>query len=316
MKTPILPANEQERLAALRKLKILDTDPEERFDRITRIAQKLFGVPIALISLVDKDRQWFKSCQGLGTSETSRDVSFCGHSILGSETMLVEDARSDPRFHDNPLVTGEPNIRFYAGHPLTLANQYRLGTLCLIDTRPRQLSPEELELLHDLAQIVEDELASIQIATQDELTGLSNRRGFEVLAEEVLSLCHRLQRHASLLFFDLDNFKEINDSYGHNEGDLALRRFSQSLQDCFRESDVIARLGGDEFVVLLTDNKRPDCKQFLQRLDRQLARYNQQGKYALDYSVGSMEFDLRKPSPLSAMIAEADRRMYQHKRSH
>src|ERR1700752_1549332 len=115
MLTPALPADENTRLDTLRALNILDTSPEERFDRLTRLAKRLFGVPIALVNLVDADRQWFKSCVGLSATETPRDISFCGHAILGDDILLVPDAGVDERFHDNPLVTGDPNIRFYAG---------------------------------------------------------------------------------------------------------------------------------------------------------------------------------------------------------
>ena len=117
MKAPEIPPEETERQAALERTGLLDTEPEERFDRYTRMARKAFRVPIALVSLVDKNRQWFKSCQGLAASETSRDVSFCGHTILDSGTLIIEDTMEDPRFSDNPLVTEAPNIRFYAGAP-------------------------------------------------------------------------------------------------------------------------------------------------------------------------------------------------------
>lgn len=153
-----LPPDEKARLAALRKLRILDTPAEERFDRITRIAQRLFKVPTVLVSLVEDKRQWFKSCQGLDAAETSRDCSFCAHAILGDDVMVVPDAKRDPRFHDNVLVVGAPHIRFYAGCPLTITGGHKAGTLCLIDQKPRTLSPAELALLCSLSSLVEDEL--------------------------------------------------------------------------------------------------------------------------------------------------------------
>lgn len=150
--------NEQQRLDALYRLGILDTPSEERFDRITRLAQHLFAVPIALISLVDDQRQWFKSRQGLSACETGRDVSFCGHAIKSEELFIVEDALADERFHDNPLVVGEPHVRFYAGCPLKTPGGELIGTLCLIDTRPRSMSPRDCDSLRDLASQVETEL--------------------------------------------------------------------------------------------------------------------------------------------------------------
>lgn len=156
---PPIPPDERARLAALRALNILDTPPEERFDRLTRLAQRTFNVPIALISLVDENRQWFKSCQGLLVTETPRDISFCGHAILESALMIVPDTTKDPRFSDNPLVTGEPFIRFYAGQPLRVRDGGRIGTLCLIDRVPRELDAEQRRALRDLADLVQEQLA-------------------------------------------------------------------------------------------------------------------------------------------------------------
>ena len=157
MKLPDIPSNERERLAALRALELLDTSFEPRFDRITRVAQRHFQVPIALISLVDANRQWFKSCQGLDATETSRDVSFCGHAILEEGVFYIPNALEDPRFADNPLVTGGAKIRFYAGAPLHAPTRERIGTLCIIDYRARSFGTEELAVLRDLADIVEEE---------------------------------------------------------------------------------------------------------------------------------------------------------------
>jgi len=153
------PANEAERLAALFALLLLDTPPEERFDKIVAFAAEEFEVPIALISLLDTDRQWFKAAVGLGdTCQTGRDISFCGHAIMRAEIMVIEDALLDERFHDNPLVTGAPHIRFYAGAPLTLSNGLALGTLCIIDTKPRKLDPMALAILSTLRSLVIQEL--------------------------------------------------------------------------------------------------------------------------------------------------------------
>lgn len=158
MQTPKQSSDEDQRLQALRNLDILDTPSEERFDRLTRLAKRVFQVDIALVSLVDEKRQWFKSRQGLDVSETAREVSFCGHSILGDDTLVVPDTLTDPRFSDNPLVTGEPHIRFYAGTPLKTSEGYPVGTLCIIDSHPRELSVDDHRVLEDLAGCVEDEL--------------------------------------------------------------------------------------------------------------------------------------------------------------
>jgi diguanylate cyclase (GGDEF)-like protein len=274
MLVPGKPANEAVRIQALQDLKLLDTAPEERFDRLTRLAKRLFNVPIALVTLVDKDRQWFKSCVGLDATETPRDVSFCGHAILKDELLLVRDARDDERFHDNPLVIGDPNIRFYAGYPLTVPNGNKMGTLCLIDTKPRELDDEERALLRDLAGMAEQELMAVQMASMDELTLLSNRRGFKMLAQHALDACARLEKPATLLFFDLNDFKQINDLYGHAEGDSALKNFADVLRIAFRESDVVGRLGGDEFVALLTGSSHVETTAIMARLKEILEERN------------------------------------------
>lgn len=158
MQAPAKSANETSRLAALRDLHILDTPSEDRFDRITRIAAKLFDLPIALISLVDENRQWFKSRQGLDAEQTGRDISFCGHAILQDNVFVIEDTLADPRFSDNPLVKGQPLIRFYAGVPLSGDNDTKLGTLCIIDRKPRHFSERDRVMLSGLAMWVEREL--------------------------------------------------------------------------------------------------------------------------------------------------------------
>jgi ribonuclease BN (tRNA processing enzyme) len=155
-----LPPDEVERLVALNGLDILDTEPEERFDRTTRIAAALFDVPTAMISMVDLDRQWFKGRHGIQITETPRDVSFCAHAILGDDILEVPDTLRDDRFADNPVVTGEPKVRFYAGVPLRAPDGHRVGTLCVLDNRPRSLTDSQRQLLRDLGQLVEVELAS------------------------------------------------------------------------------------------------------------------------------------------------------------
>jgi len=159
MKTPETPADEVARLQRLRELNVLDTAPERRFDRLTELAATIFDVPIALVSLVDEDRQWFKSKVGLDADETSREISFCGHAILQEDALVVADTLADERFADNPLVCGHPDIRFYAGHPLDDGNGHKMGTLCLIDHRPRALGDAERQRLRALARLVEAEIA-------------------------------------------------------------------------------------------------------------------------------------------------------------
>ena len=163
MQAPDIPSTEDQRLEALRALRLLDSGADARLDRITRIARRLFGVPIALISLIDANRQWFKSRQGLDVPETPRDVSFCGHAILGDDIFVVEDAHADARFADNPLVTSPPHIRFYAGAPLLTPDGHRVGTLCVIDRQARAFPADDRQALRELADWLQDELRSIHV---------------------------------------------------------------------------------------------------------------------------------------------------------
>jgi len=153
-----IPDNDKERLAALRELLILDTPPEERFDKIVQFAAQEFDMPIALLSLIDENRQWFKASVGLDVCETGRDISFCGHAILQPDIFVIPDARADERFADNPIVTGEPYVIFYAGAPLQLASGFTVGTLCLIDHKPRELDATELAILTTLRDLLLEEM--------------------------------------------------------------------------------------------------------------------------------------------------------------
>ena len=161
-----IPPNEERRLASLRSLELLDTPPEERFDRITRVAAELFGVPIALISLVDANRQWFKSCYGFDIRETPRDISFCAHAILDQDLFHVPDTKIDPRFASSPLVT-EQNIRFYAGIPLAGPHDQMIGTLCIMDHFPRELTEDDHRLLRDLAAWAHAEITSMHLLRKE-----------------------------------------------------------------------------------------------------------------------------------------------------
>lgn len=314
---PVVPENEAERLHALLTLQILDTSHEERFDRVTRMAKRMFGVSISLVSLIDENRQWFKSAQGLDVSETPRDISFCGHTINQEGLFIIPNAAEDERFADNPLVTGAPHIRFYAGCPLKIREGLNIGTLCLIDQAPREMDEEDQQLLKDLGAIIEEEIKSIQLATLDELTLISNRRGFLTLVDHSLKVCRRNQLSMSFLFFDLNKFKAINDDYGHHEGDFVLTKFAQLMLDTFRDSDVIGRLGGDEFVAMLTDLDQVKSDEILARFAAAVEEVNKTNNkpYIIEYSVGLKHFDYDAKKSVEEMIQEADAAMYVDKKS-
>jgi len=313
---PAIPADEAQRLETLQGLDVLDTPVEERFDRLTRLARRLLDVPIALVSLVDENRQWFKSRDGLDASETPRDISFCGHAILGHEVFVIPDATKDERFAANPLVTGPPDIRFYAGYPLRAVNGQALGTLCIIDTRPRELDADDLASFRDLAGMAEQELATLQLATLDDLTRISNRRGFSILAENSLNLCRRQKVPAVLSYIDLNDFKPINDQFGHAAGDQVLMSFAEQMRHVFRDSDIFARLGGDEFAVLFTNATAETSGRIFARFDSAVDAMNRDADLHCDvsYSRGIVEFDPAVHHTVDALLAEADARMYDIKR--
>lgn len=315
MKKPDIPQNEEVRLRALRSLNVLDTPSEQRFDRLTRLAKRMFNVPIALVSLVDENRQWFKSCIGLDVSETPRDISFCGHAILGNEIFIIPDTIKDERFSDNPLVLNKPYIRFYAGCPLRYLDGSMLGTLCIIDTKPRDLNEDDLEALKDLSELAEHELMAVQLATLDELTMISNRRGFIKLAQHGLDICARHNIPASLVFLDLNEFKSINDTFGHAEGDAALIAFSDQIRNSFRDSDVYGRLGGDEFAVLLTDTSNEPAEKTISRFRDSIEEYNKKSGrgYEISFSEGIVAIDHEKNISLESLLDQADSLMYDKK---
>ncbi|CAA9310175.1 MAG: hypothetical protein AVDCRST_MAG71-633 [uncultured Lysobacter sp.] len=183
MKEAPTPLNEAARLAALRAIGLLDTPSEARFDRFVRLAKALCDVPIAVISLVDANRQWFKGCDGLAVSETPRRVSFCAHAIHEQGVFYIPDASADERFADNPLVTGEPHIRFYAGAPVFVPGGLAIGTLCVIDRRPRAFDMNQLQALRDLADCLQREVALQLLLT--EVTAVRDSRALATLIGDV-----------------------------------------------------------------------------------------------------------------------------------
>ncbi|HEX7278681.1 MAG TPA: sensor domain-containing diguanylate cyclase [Solirubrobacterales bacterium] len=307
---------EPRRIAALHALNILDSEPEERFDRITRLAQRLFGTQMATVSLIDTDRQWFKSRQGLDDPENSRETSFCAHAILTPETTVVPDATQDERFADNPLVLEDPSIRFYAGHPVSAPGGEPLGTLCVIDDKPWEESDFDAEALRELAAMVEAEIASLSLAIGDELTGLANRRGFEMLGERLLAAARSLELPLAVLYADLDNLKPINDRLGHEAGDRAIAEVAKLLEDTLRGSDLIARLGGDEFCAILVDAEPDAVRSALKRVEEALDRRNAESGEESDLSL-SLGYETSAPGDersLWDLAAAADAAMMERKR--
>jgi diguanylate cyclase (GGDEF)-like protein len=249
-----LPKTEAERLAALRSYNVLDTSEEAAFDEIVALAARLTNTPISLVSLIDENRQWFKAHAGLEARETPRDQAFCAHAILDPNTpLVVPDARQDPRFADNPLVTGGPGIRFYAGVPLVNPEGHALGTLCVIDSKPREFSADEqnslVTLAHTVGTTLELRRAMIEIrrlAATDATTGLHNQTEFLRAADAAIARHHRNGEIFTVAYLDL----KVPEETAPGEHTRLLRHVGAILSASLATVDFAARLGGNEFAAL------------------------------------------------------------------
>ena len=267
LKAPI-PDNEAARLEALRGVHLLDTAREERFDRITRLACRLLDAPVSTISLVDSKRLFFKSAQGMSLREAPRDTSFCGHAIVGEGTFVVTDARQDDRFADNPVVAAEPHLRFYAGHPLLSADRQKIGTLCVVDYRPRMLSSTDLQVLQDLAAWAESEIRSLRGRPSDFETVLKRERGVEhPRVDRVTRSWNRsgiVERWNSewasaraerspvaAVFIQIDGLGDLDAKQGRERNDVLIAEVAQSIRFSIRPYDTVGRYSENRFLVIL-----------------------------------------------------------------
>ncbi len=316
-----VPENEERRLDSLRKYQILDTPPQQIYDDFLAIASAIFGCPIAQLSFVDSDRQWFKARIGIEQQETPRDIAFCAHAIVKpEEVMIVKDASEDPRFKDNPLVTSHPHVRFYAGAPLVTPDGDAVGTVCVLDREPRDVTPEQQEALRVLSRQIVDVLelrrgvaeleylvlqqdarveeleearrgledSERNLRTQsmtDHLTGIGNRRALESRLKDELSRIQRNGGALSVAMIDLDHFKDFNDDFGHMEGDHALVSVASLLESGLRAQDYLARFGGEEFVVVLPGTRIRGAMVMAERFRRTVQRASW-AKRPLTISVG------------------------------
>lgn len=308
-------AREQLRLASFGALDLVDPAPDDRFDRITRLAQRVLEVPLAVVSLVRDGRHWFLSETGEPAAATSPLAPLWARTLLEDDVLVVPDLRSDPRFADNELVRGEAGVRFFAGRPLTAPDGSRLGALCVIDRRPRELSDDELELLRDLAGMVEREFAVLRLATIDELTGLTNRRGLLAVGRHVLAMADRFKRPAALLYVDVDGLKRVNDTLGHETGDRLLCEIAELLTDSLRAADVVARAGGDEFCALLSDTPPEMIPPLVTRLHARMDELNRRADrdFDVEFSEGWVTYDPTEPSSIEELMSRGDAQMYEQK---
>lgn len=337
------------RLAALHASGLLDGAATPVLDRLARLVTRLLGVPVALVSLVDDRGQHFPGLAGLGgwageARGTPLTHSFCQHVVATDRMLLIEDASVHPLVREN-LAFKELGVIAYAGVPLRTADGETLGALCAIDTSPVAWRPEQVATLEDLAAAAmaeielrattrallrsQESLEASQLSLQgahdrlkaqsvrDQLTGLLNRRGFAEAARHHQAVAQRSGDPFLVAALDLDGFKQINDSFGHDVGDEALTDMAVILTETFRSSDVIARFGGDEFVLLLTNTAAAEMDAVRTRLAGALAAHNAGAghEYLLVASIGLTSWEPATSRPLPALLKEADDAMYADKRA-
>ena len=308
--------DEGARVAALRRYNVLDTAPEEAFDKITSLVRTVLGVPFAAVTLIDQERMWFKSNQGMdGVVELPREISFCTHTIQAREPMVISDARLDSRFCDNPAVQGGM-VTSYAGVPLSTPDGYNVGALCVFDVKPRDFALAHIDLLKNFGVLVVDELELRQVAQRDQLTGAFTRRGFLGVAEKEIARRDRYGRPSTLVMFDIDHFKSVNDRFGHPVGDRVLQTVAQRCRDAMRPNDVLGRVGGEEFALLLPEVDGSDAMHAAERFRREI------GGLPIDVgepllvtaSFGVAPLDLNTITPEN-WLARADVPLYDAKRT-
>ncbi len=328
------PRNEEARLAALRQYHILDTDPEEAFDDLAELASAICGTPIALVTLVDADRQWFKAKVGVQAGETGRDIAFCAHAILQPDLFIVPDALQDERFSRNPLVLSEPKVRFYAGAPLfTSDGAHALGTLCVLDRVPRQLTEEQQHALRVLARQVQAQMElrrnlkqvkkleaernqaehELQMAFEREpelsridlLTGLPNRRAFMEIAERERKRAQRYEVPLSVIAFDLENLPAIRAEKGDAAADALVVSVANLLRNRVRHTDVLARPGDNEFIVLLPTTAAAPAKQFASKIQELMLEGIQQHEWPLTFAI-SVVTHVKPPESNDELVRRAD----------
>jgi diguanylate cyclase (GGDEF)-like protein len=317
---------EDQRLAAVRRVGLLGTPAEERFDRITRLARRLFDVPMAVIDIVGEKLAWLKSAQGFDGFEGLRCDSYCHHTVLADETFIVRDARTDPRVHDSGFAN---TWVFYAAVPLRFEGE-RVGVLCIGDTKPRDFDADADRSLRDLAAMAQQELQVARLsetqlelarvndelqmkANVDVLTRLWNRRAVLEIAEAERLRANGTAQLAALLI-DIDHFKLINDTFGHPAGDEVLRVCAQRLRASVRAVDAVGRIGGEEFLVLVTDAQSEDVAGIAERIRATQAKspiqFDQHSiafTCSIGYAVGAAG------DPIDGLVRLADAALYRAK---
>ena len=307
-------AHERQRLELLACTRLLDTEANEAFDRITRLASDVFDVPIALVSLVDERRQWFKSRVGLDIRETDRSSSFCTHTIALQDVMVVEDALADPRFRDNPQVTGEPHVRFYAGAPLRLASGHALGSLCIVDHQPRRFSHADRERLTDMAALVMAQIDLHQLAGRiDGVTRLPNRAQ---LGDDLEALCRDFPgERRVLMLMDVMGHAQLQAAVralGIRPLEGTLREIAAKLRSALRPRTALYHVSETRFAFLAPDATRDEHDAAAARLVRTMREPFTSGGISVELEVqsGLVEFELQ-PDDAADVLRRATSAMHE-----
>lgn len=262
---------EKERLEALDRLDALDAPRDEALDGIARLVANIFDVPISFVSVLDAHRQLYKASEGLSVDEVERKATICHQAIASPAATVVPDAREDPRFADCAQVTGEPHIRFYAGAPMRTSDGHSIGTVCAVDTRPRDFSDREIAILQDLAALAVEHIETRRLAETDTMTGALSRRAFHAQGSRALALADRHRYGLALITFDMDDLGRINADFGHVAGDQVLADVAAACMNCLRTSDIFARIGGGRFAILLPHSGRQEALAVAERLRKAIA---------------------------------------------
>jgi diguanylate cyclase (GGDEF)-like protein len=323
------------KIANIHTLDLFYTPLEERFERITRIGRRALQAPVAAITLLNEEKQWFKSAAGWGISELPRSHTLCRFVVDDNRPLTIADTLKDPRSAETPIVQSPPRFRAYAGHPLTDEHGNVCGTFCVFDLKPREFTPGDRQTLADLAAMSQRELLSDRLsdahsaltaklsvarreAMMDPLTRLWNRRGASVLLKAAFAAADQHGKPLTLALLDLDNFKRINDGYGHQVGDEVLRKVATRLVSAVRGDDAVCRLGGDEFLILMTDTDASAAARIAERIRRTVTDASvptRDGVVAISVSIG---FTVRTPhssTAVEALLELADQALLQSKAS-
>jgi diguanylate cyclase (GGDEF)-like protein len=321
------------KIANIHSLDLFYTPLEERFERITRIARRAMQVPVAAITLLNDEKQWFKSAAGWGISELPREHGICRFTVEENRLVTIGDTSKDSRSAQSPIVVSAPRFRAYAGQPLADEHGNAAGTFCVFDLKPREFTAADRQTMADLGALAQRELLSDRLSDahseltaklsvarresmMDPLTRLWNRRGASVLLKSAFAAADQRGTPLTLALLDLDNFKRVNDSYGHQIGDEVLRKVASRLISAVRSNDMVCRIGGDEFLILMSETDARAASQVAERIRRAVtdtAVPTRDGTMTMSVSVGCTVRQPKDTSPVEELLERADQALLQSK---